>query len=145
MPHIYPFILIKILFHKVLYLNFPIFITNYCIINEYKVLQNNLGQPIYLTIWEGSPFAQIEPAMAFQFGLPMLLIRESTVEQTGIWSFGIGPFLLLEWNPNLPLSDLFNSTAWLEIFQNWISQVRKGFYLQTQPQFKDTCTRDGLN
>lgn len=112
---------------------------------EGKVLQNNLGQPIDLTTWEGSPFAQIEPAMAFQFGLPMLLIRESIVEQTGIWSFGIGPFLLLEWNPNLPLSEFFNSAGWLEIFQNWISQVRNGFYLQTQPEFKYICTRDGLN
>lgn len=112
---------------------------------ESNILQNNLGQPINLTTWEGSPFAQIEPAMAFQFGLPVLLIRESIVEQTGIWSFGIGPFLLLEWNPNLPLSEFFNSASWLEIFQNWISQVRTGFYLQTQPEFKYTCTRDVLN
>jgi len=112
---------------------------------EVRVLQNNLGQPIDLTTWEGSPFAQIEPSMAFQFGLPVLLIRESTVEQTGIWSFGIGPFLILEWNPNLPLSEFFNSNVWLEIFQNWISQVRNGFYLQTQPSFKYTCTRDGVN
>ena len=75
----------------------------------------------------------------------MLLIRESTVEKIGIWSYGITPFLLLEWNPNLPLSDFFNSSAWLEIFQNWISQVRNGYYLQTQPQFKYTCTKDSLN
>jgi len=112
---------------------------------EVRVLENNLGEELNFTTWECSPFAQIEPAMAFQFGLPMLLIRESTVEQTGIWSFGIGPFLLLEWNPNLPLEDFFNSNAWLEIFQNWISQVRNGFYLQTQPPFKYTCTRDGVN
>ncbi|MCF0146779.1 MAG: hypothetical protein HUJ77_00120 [Clostridium sp.] len=112
---------------------------------EVRVLENNLGKASDLITWEGSPFTQIEPSMAFQFGLPVLLIRESTVEQTGIWSYGIGPFLLLEWNPNLPLSEFFNSNAWLEIFQNWISQVRNGFYLQTQPQFKYTCTRDGIN
>ena len=112
---------------------------------EVRALENNLGEELNFTTWEGSPFAQIEPAMAFQYGLPMLLIRESNVEQTGIWSFGIGPFLLLEWNPNLPLEDFFNSTAWLQIFQNWISQVRNGFYLQTQPPFKYACTRDGVN
>ncbi len=112
---------------------------------EVRILQNNLRQSIDSTTWEGSPFAQIEPAMAYQFGLPMLLIRESTVEKIGIWSYGITPFLLLEWNPNLPLSDFFNSSAWLEIFQNWISQVRNGYYLQTQPQFKYTCTKDSLN
>ena len=112
---------------------------------EVRALENNLGEELNFTTCEGSPFAQIEPAMAFQYGLPMLLIRESNVEQTGIWSFGIGPFLLLEWNPNLPLEDFFNSTAWLQIFQNWISQVRNGFYLQTQPPFKYACTRDGVN
>ncbi|MCI6692005.1 MAG: hypothetical protein MR510_05925 [Clostridium sp.] len=112
---------------------------------EVRTLQNNLRQSIDSTTWEGSPFSQIEPAMAYQFGLPMLLIRESTVEKIGIWSYGITPFLLLEWNPNLPLSDFFNSSAWLEIFQNWISQVRNGYYLQTQPQFKYTCTKDSLN
>lgn len=112
---------------------------------DVRSLQNNLGEELNFTTWEGSLFAQIEPAMAFQFGLPMLLIRESTVEQTGIWSFGIGPFLLLEWNPNLPLEDFFNSNVWLQIFQNWISQVRNGFYLQTQPPFKYSCTRDGVN
>ncbi|MBE6055004.1 MAG: hypothetical protein E7212_14100 [Clostridium sartagoforme] len=112
---------------------------------EVKTLQNNLGQENELKVWEGSPFAQIEPAMAFQHGLPMLLIRESIVEQTGIWAYGIGPFLLLEWNPTLPISDFFNSNAWLEIFQNWISQVRNAYYLQTQPQFQYNCIRDNLN
>lgn len=112
---------------------------------EVRVLQNNLREEQNFRTWEGSPFAQIEPAMAFQYGLPMLLIRESTVEQSGIWAFGIGPFLLLEWNPNLPLENFFNSTAWLEIFQNWISQVRNGFYLQTQPSFQYNCTRDSVN
>jgi len=77
--------------------------------------------------------------MAYQYGLPILLIREAGVEQSGIWSFGIGPFLILEWDPTRPLEDFFTSNAWLEIFQNWISQVRNGFYLQTQPEFKYSC------
>lgn len=109
---------------------------------QVDVLQNNLGEPQDQLIWEGSPFAQIEPAMAYQYGLPILLIRESGVEQSGIWSFGIGPFLILEWNSSAPLSDFFTSTAWLEIFQNWISQVRNGFYIQTQPPFQYTCNND---
>ncbi|MDG5856918.1 hypothetical protein [Clostridium beijerinckii] len=103
------------------------------------IIQNNLGQPQNQFALEGSPFAQIEPAMAYQYGLPILLIREAGVEQSGIWSFGIGPFLILEWDPTRPLEDFFTSNAWLEIFQNWISQVRNGFYLQTQPEFKYSC------
>ncbi|AGX42024.1 hypothetical protein [Clostridium saccharobutylicum] len=109
---------------------------------QVNVIQNNLGEPQNQTIWEGSPFAQIEPAMAYQYGLPILLIRETGVEQNGIWSFGIAPFLLLEWNPNVSFEDFFKSNAWLEIFQNWISQVRNGFYIQTQPQFQYTCNND---
>ena len=26
--------------------------------------------------WEGTPFSQIEPSMAYQYGLPLLLIRD---------------------------------------------------------------------
>jgi len=106
---------------------------------QVNVIQNNLGEPQNLLVWEGSPFAQIEPAMAYQYGLPILLIRETGVEQSGIWSFGIGPFLILEWDPSKPLEEFFRSNAWLEIFQNWIAQVRNGFYIQTQPEFQYSC------
>jgi hypothetical protein len=111
---------------------------------EVNVLRNNLNQPPQppLTTWEGSPFAQIEPAMAYQYGLPILLIREKDVEQTGIWSFGIGPFLILEWDSTLPIEDFFKRTDWLEIFQNWIGHVRNGFYMQTQPEFQYSCNNE---
>ena len=109
---------------------------------EVNVIQNNLEVQQGFTTWEGSPFAQIEPAMAYQYGLPILLIRETGVEQTGIWSFGIGPFLLLEWDSSQPLDTFFSSISWLQIFQNWITQVRNGFYLQTQPPFQYTCNND---
>ncbi|MHC1684386.1 MAG: hypothetical protein AB6733_15740 [Clostridiaceae bacterium] len=107
-----------------------------------NVTENNLGEKQSLTVWEGSPFAQIEPAMAYQFGLPMLLIRETGVEQSGIWSFGIGPFLILEWNPAEPFEKFFTSNAWRAIFETWACQARNGFYLQTQPPFQYTCNKD---
>ncbi len=110
-----------------------------------NIIENNLGQPQSQTIWEGSPFAQIEPAMAYQFGLPLLLIREVDVEQNGIWAFGIGPFLLLEWDSNQPVGDFFRRNDWKEIFQNWIGHVRSGFYIQTQPEFQYSCERNSGN
>lgn len=110
-----------------------------------NVIENNLGQPQSQTIWEGSPFAQIEPAMAYQFGLPLLLIREVDVEQNGIWAFGIGPFLLLEWDSTQPVGDFFRRNDWKEIFQNWISHVRNGYYIQTQPEFKYGCEKNSGN
>lgn len=110
---------------------------------EVQLIMDNLGQPLSGVVWEGSPFAQIEPAMAFQYGLPILLIRETGVEQNGIWAFGIGPFLILEWDSNVPVDDFFNRNDWKEIFQNWISHVRNGFYLQTQPEFQYSCSTGG--
>ena len=107
---------------------------------EVSVIQNNLGQPQQLIVWEGSPFAQIEPAMAFQYGLPILLIRESGVEQNGVWAFGIGPFLILEWDSSQPVGSFFKRVDWKEIFQNWIGHVRNGFYMQTESPFKYECT-----
>lgn len=112
---------------------------------EVGLIQNNLNQPLTGQVWEGSPFAQIEPGMAYQFGLPLLLIKEVGVEQTGIWSFGIGPFLILEWDSTVPnpIETFFARTDWKSIFQNWISQVRAGYYIQTQPQFQFACNGTG--
>nr|WP_243249663.1 hypothetical protein [Clostridium botulinum] len=84
--------------------------------------------------------------MAYQYGLPLLLIRETGVEQTGIWSFGVGPFLILELDstaPN-PIETFFARNDWKSIFENWVGQVRTGYYIQTQPQFRYSCLHDNL-
>ncbi|MGN6710976.1 hypothetical protein [Anaerocolumna jejuensis] len=106
-------------------------------------IENNLNQPLVGTTWEGSPFAQIEPAMAYQYGLPLLLIRETGVEQNGIWSFGIGPFLLLEWDSTVadPITSFFSKNDWKSIFQNWVGQVRNGYYIQTEPPYQYSCSK----
>lgn len=105
---------------------------------EVTVIKNNLSMPT----WEGSPFAQIEPAMAYQYGLPLLLVIEKGVEQMGIWSFGMGPFLILEWDSSEPVDNFFNRFDWIEIFQNWLRHVKNGFYIQTQQQFKYICSKE---
>ncbi|MCW6060061.1 hypothetical protein LAV35_06495 [Clostridium sporogenes] len=109
-----------------------------------NIIKNNLNQPIGETVWEGSPFAQIQPAMAYQYGLPLLLTREVGVEQTGIWSFGIGPFLILEWDSKAtnPIETFFERNDWKSIFENWVGQVRTGYYIQTQQQFQYSCLHD---
>lgn len=108
---------------------------------EVELKKDNLGETLTGTTWVGSPFAQIEPGMAYQHGLPLLLIREAGVEQTGVWSFGIGPFLILEWDSTAdkPIESFFQMNAWKSIFQNWVTQVRTGYYYQTQPEFKFSC------
>lgn len=88
--------------------------------------------------WEGTPFSQIEPSMAYQYGLPLLLIREvGTDTLRGIWEVGNAPFTILNWNSATQAVDtFFNSVQWREFFTNWIGHVRSGYYLQTEPQFK---------
>lgn len=109
---------------------------------EVELVENNLGQPLTGSVWEGSPFAQIEPAMGYQYGLPLLLVRETGVEASGMYSLGIGPFLVIEWNSTLPnpIEAFFLSNDWKSIFQNWAGQVRSGFYIQTQPEFQYSCS-----
>ncbi|GGE79404.1 hypothetical protein [Priestia taiwanensis] len=88
--------------------------------------------------WEGSPFSQIEPSMAYQYGLPLLLVREvGTDTNRGIWQLGNAPFLILDWDSaNQSVDDFFASVSWREFFANWEGHVRNGYYLQTEPQFK---------
>ncbi|MFJ8354566.1 hypothetical protein [Bacillus paramycoides] len=41
-------------------------------------LKTNVGPFVPETpFWEGTPFSQIEPAMGYQYGLPLLVIRET--------------------------------------------------------------------
>lgn len=106
-----------------------------------NLIENNLKQPLSGSVWEGSPFAQIEPAMAYQYGLPLLLIRETGVEQNGIWSFGIAPVLILEWDSTVPnpIEAFFRRNDWKSILQNWEGHVRLGYFIQTQPEFQYSC------
>lgn len=94
------------------------------------------------TFWLGSAFAQIEPAMAYQRGLPMLLIIEKGIRPEGVYSFGIAPFTILTWDSSKPLDDFFNSVQWREILQNWSSEVRNGYYIQTNPEFEYLCDHE---
>lgn len=112
-----------------------------------NLIENNLNQPLTGSVWEGSPFAQIEPAMAYQYGLPLLLIRETGVEQNGIWSFGIAPVLILEWDstaPN-PIEAFFRRNDWKSILQNWEGHVRSGYFIQTQPEFQYSCSNSNVS
>ncbi|PDZ06085.1 hypothetical protein CON03_10060 [Bacillus cereus] len=88
--------------------------------------------------WEGTPFSQIEPAMGYQYGIPLLLIRErGTDVNRGIWQIGNAPFLILDWNSETQSIDsFFTSVSWRQFFANWTAHVRNGYYLQTEPAFK---------
>lgn len=92
--------------------------------------------------WEGSVYSQVEPSMAFQFGLPLLLVREEDTDaNNGIWAGGIAPLnLFIVWHSETQTVDQFFSTPeWRSAFANWSAQVRNAFYIQTEPKFKYSC------
>ncbi|WP_394531589.1 hypothetical protein [Priestia aryabhattai] len=86
--------------------------------------------------WEGVPFLQIEPSMGYQRGLPLLLIKEAGVNSIGVWNPSVVPFFIIEWDSSKPLDEFFNRVEWREIFQNWVAQVRNGYFIQTQPSYR---------
>jgi hypothetical protein len=98
--------------------------------------QTNTGENLPQPSWEGAPFVQIEPSMGYQRGLPLLLIKEKGVNNVGVWNPAVTPFQIIEWDSTKPLDEFFNRVEWREIFQNWIAQVRSGYYYQTEPQYR---------
>ena len=108
-----------------------------------EFIDTNVGPlPSTTPFWEGSVFLQIEPSMAFQFGLPILLVREKGTDvNNGIWAGGIAPLnTFIEWDSeNQTVEQFFNSIQWREAFANWSAEVRNGYFIQTEPKFKYGC------
>lgn len=74
--------------------------------------------------WFTSPWCHIEPAMAFQLGLPIILLREQGVVDEGVLEKGVVglymPTFSLEGDPTAYLG----GQEWNAIVQIWESQVR---------------------
>ena len=88
-----------------------------------------------------SPFLQIEPSMAFQRGLPLLLVIENGVQAGGVWGGGgqLAPFTPLVWFRSEGVDEFFDSVQWKEALHNWAGQVRSGYFMQTGPEFDYRC------
>ena len=110
---------------------------------EIQTVDVNAGPlPPSTPFWTGSVYSQVEPSMAFQFGLPLLLVREEDTDaNNGIWAGGIAPLnLFIVWHSETQTVDqFFNTPEWRSAFANWSAQVRNAFYIQTEPQFKYRC------
>ncbi|MGW8114015.1 hypothetical protein ACVS9P_02330 [Caproicibacterium sp. NSD3] len=65
--------------------------------------------------WITSPYCQIEPAMAFQLGLPILILKEKGV--TGTY--------LPEFDLKNPIEQYFGSREWQQLIDKWEILVRK--------------------
>lgn len=73
--------------------------------------------------WLTSSYCQIEPAMAFQIGLPVLVWREEGVTADGVLDRGALGISMPEFSLDSP-PDL-SERQWKQPLQQWIEQVRR--------------------
>ncbi|PSN15437.1 hypothetical protein C7293_07365 [filamentous cyanobacterium CCT1] len=74
--------------------------------------------------WLTTPWAHIEPAMAYQLGLPILILREKGVLADGILERGIAGFYMPEFDLEQPISSYFSSGEWSGMIGRWEGYVR---------------------
>lgn len=95
--------------------------------------------------WLSSPYLQIEPSMAYQRGLPLMLLVENGVSTNGVFGGileqGAAPFTIITFSVENQqvINTFFNSTFWKETFADWNGQVRSGYDIQTEPTYRYTC------
>ena len=113
-------------------------------LRRFKIQTVKLNEPTTPSttpIWVGSISSQVEPSMAYQFGLPLLLVREEDTDaNNGIWVKGIAPVnIMAVWHSETQTVDqFFNTSEWKLAFANWCAQVRNAYSIQTDPTFKYT-------
>lgn len=74
--------------------------------------------------WLTSPYCHIEPAMAFQIGLPILIFREKDVVADGILEKGVTGTYLPEFNLGESPEKYFESHEWKQLMGKWEGYVR---------------------
>ncbi|MCC0643842.1 MULTISPECIES: hypothetical protein [unclassified Clostridioides] len=74
--------------------------------------------------WITSPYCHIEPAMAFQIGLPILVLREEGVIADGILERGATATYLPEFDLNKPVKEYLDSEEWKQLIREWEWYVR---------------------
>lgn len=82
-------------------------------------------------IWLTSPYCQIEPAMAYQIGLPILLWRETGVVMDGVFDRGALGLSMPSFDLDAP-PDL-NSDQWQQPLREWIDLVRQVYRNRGSP------------
>lgn len=75
--------------------------------------------------WLTSPWCHIEPAMAYQLGLPILLLREKGVIADGILERGVTGTYLPEFDLNDAAEKYLESQEWRQLIGTWEGYVRK--------------------
>lgn len=73
--------------------------------------------------WITSPYCQIEPAMAFQLGLLILILKERGVIADGVLEKGVTGTYLPEFDLDRPFDEYLNSEEWKQLIGEWVRRV----------------------
>jgi hypothetical protein len=76
------------------------------------------------SVWWTSPYCQIEPAMAYQLGLPVLIFREKGVVAEGLLEKGVIGMYMPEFDLSKPIDAYFGSDEWRDVISRWEGFVR---------------------
>jgi hypothetical protein len=76
------------------------------------------------SIWLTSPYCHIEPAMAYQIGLPILFLREQGVIEDGLLEKGVVGSYMPEVDLTKSVDAYFMSPEWNQIIGRWEGYVR---------------------
>jgi hypothetical protein len=74
--------------------------------------------------WLTSPYCQIEPAMAYQLGLPILVLREKDVSDEGLLEKGVVGLYMPEFSLDDSINQYLESEEWKQIIGKWEGLVR---------------------
>ncbi|MFI5583762.1 hypothetical protein ACIA5G_01905 [Amycolatopsis sp. NPDC051758] len=75
-------------------------------------------------VWLSTPWIHIEPAMAYQLGLPTLIMRESGVLADGLLEKGVTGLYAPEFDLTGDPLNYLKSSEWNQILTRWEHQVR---------------------
>lgn len=76
-------------------------------------------------LWVTSPFCQIEPAMAYQTGLPILILKEKDVLSEGIMLNDISNIRILEFDLQHEEVSYLQTREWKSAFRVWCREVQQ--------------------
>lgn len=83
--------------------------------------------------WITSPWSHIEPAMAYQIGLPIMILRESGVVADGVLEKGVVGLYMPEFDLEDDTSDYLQSREWRHLIRNWEADVRAAENHRAEP------------
>lgn len=74
--------------------------------------------------WLTTPWSHIEAAMAYQIGLPILILKEKGVIADGILERGVVGLYVPEFDPTMSMDQYFASPEWNMMMGKWECRVR---------------------